>query len=593
MELLQSQTGQRGDRQHHTTLQQFLAIGPPRFAEARDPLEEDDWLAEIKKHFKANAVREEDYVTFASFQLQGAAGSWYSTYKDNKGDTDITWDDFVKDLRAAHIPSGLIERKREEFLALRQGDKTVQEYNLAFVRLARYATEEVSTEAKRIARFRGGLATDIKYALTLSSPALFSEFVDQAIRQESAEAERSADKRKQREFSSAVMVHKKTKSWVPDPQPQRQQFQQRGAVVRTFARPPVPLQQGPRSTPPFARTPAPQGQPRPEIICFKCRKPGHKAPQCTDPRFARHPPPPPRSTPSNAMVRAQPRGARVNNVILADAQQSSEIVLGRLLVCSVPATVLFDSGASHSFMSKSFAQSFDFQSEVIPSPLAISSPGSKMSSAVRVPDVQIQIQGLPFSASLILLPSSDIDVILGMDWLVQHKAKIDCPSKTVLLTHDSGAEIWYTCGSTAGPAQLYALNAGVAPLIDEVRVVCDFPDVFPEELPGIPPVRAIEFVIELEPGTQPISRHPYKMCPEELIELKKQLVKLEHDVLIRPSTSPWGAPCIFVKKKDGTSRLVQDYRCINKKTIKNKYPLPNSMIGLTSCMEQRCFPSLT
>src|SRR3954470_2558320 len=277
MELLQKQADQRGDRQHHTTLQQFLAIGPPRFAEARDPLEADDWLAEIKKHFKANAVREEDYVTFASFQLQGAAGSWYSTYKDNKGDTEITWDDFVKDFRAAHIPSGLIERKREEFLALRQGDRTVQEYNLAFVRLARYATEEVSTEAKRIARFRGGLFTDIKYALTLSSPHLFSEFVDQAIRQELAEAERSTEKRKQREHNSAVMVHKKAKSWVPEPQPQRQQFQQRGAVVRTFARPPVPVQHGPRSTPPFARPPAPQGQPRPEITCYKCGKPGHES----------------------------------------------------------------------------------------------------------------------------------------------------------------------------------------------------------------------------------------------------------------------------------------------------------------------------
>ena len=97
MQLLQNQGGQRGDRpQHqHTTLQQFLAISPPRFAEARDPLEADDWLAEIKKHFTANAVRPEDYVTFASFQLQGAAGSWFSTYKENRGDAVITWEDFV------------------------------------------------------------------------------------------------------------------------------------------------------------------------------------------------------------------------------------------------------------------------------------------------------------------------------------------------------------------------------------------------------------------------------------------------------------------------------------------------------------------
>src|SRR4051812_18997090 len=182
MQLLQDQNAQRNERPHHTTLQQFLAIKPSRLSKARDPLEAYDWLAEIKKHFNVNTVRPVDYVTFASFQLQGAAGSWYSTYKDNKGDVVITWDEFVRDFRAAHIPSGLIERKRDEFLDLRQGDRSVQEYNLAFVRLARYAPEEVSTEAKHIARFRGGLATDIKYALTQSSPRMFSEFVDQAIR---------------------------------------------------------------------------------------------------------------------------------------------------------------------------------------------------------------------------------------------------------------------------------------------------------------------------------------------------------------------------------------------------------------------------
>src|SRR3954463_9015756 len=125
-----------------------------------------------------------------------------------------------------------------------------------------------------------------------------------------------------------------------------------------------------------------------------------------------------------------------------------------------------------------------------------------------------------------------------------------------------------------GSAQLYALNVGVAPLLKEVKVVCEFPDVFPEELPGMPPVRAIEFVIELEPGTQPISRHPYKRCSEEVIELKKQLTELEAGGFIRASTSPWGAPALFVNKKDGTSCLVQDHRGINKKTINNKYPFP-------------------
>src|SRR3954470_23497035 len=121
---------------------------------------------------------------------------------------------------------------------------SVQKYNLAFVRLGRYAPEEVSSDAKRIARFRGGLATDIKYALTQSSPRLFLEFVDQAIRQESTEVERAAEKRKQREFSSAVMVHKKAKSWVPEPQPQRQQFQPRGQLSALFPALPSQFRRG-------------------------------------------------------------------------------------------------------------------------------------------------------------------------------------------------------------------------------------------------------------------------------------------------------------------------------------------------------------
>src|ERR1041384_2534933 len=102
-----------------------------------------------------------------------------------------------------------------------------------------------------------------------------------------------------------------------------------------------------------------------------------------------------------------------------------------------------------------------------------------MASSLRAPFVRVTIQGCMFPASLIVLPRYDIDVILGMDWLVKYKANIDCLSRSVRLTHDSGTEIWYTCGSMAGSAQLYALNAGVAPLIEEVRVVCEFPDVFP------------------------------------------------------------------------------------------------------------------
>jgi hypothetical protein len=102
-----------------------------------------------------------------------------------------------------------------------------------------------------------------------------------------------------------------------------------------------------------------------------------------------------------------------------------------------------------------------------------------------------------------------------------------------------------------------------------------FPDVFPEELPGMPPDREVELVIDLLPGTAPISKRPYRMSVEELKELKKQLAELQEVGYIRPSSSPWGAPVLFVQKKDGSQRMCVDYRSLNDVTVKNKYPLPS------------------
>nr|GEZ33661.1 putative reverse transcriptase domain, aspartic peptidase domain protein [Tanacetum cinerariifolium] len=105
-------------------------------------------------------------------------------------------------------------------------------------------------------------------------------------------------------------------------------------------------------------------------------------------------------------------------------------------------------------------------------------------------------------------------------------------------------------------------------------IVFEFLDVFPDELPGIPPVREVEFNIELISGAEPISKAPYRMAPIELKELKDQLQELLERGFIRPSVSPWGAPVLFVKKKDGSMRLCINYRKLNKITIRNRYPLP-------------------
>jgi hypothetical protein len=117
------------------------------------------------------------------------------------------------------------------------------------------------------------------------------------------------------------------------------------------------------------------------------------------------------------------------------------------------------------------------------------------------------------------------------------------------------------------------LNQTTVISLVEIRVIQEYPDVFLEELPGVPPNHDIEFLIELLPGTQPISKRPQRMLVNELVEIKKQIAELQAKGFVGPSSSPWGAPVLFVEK-DGTQRMCIDYRSLNEVTIKNKYPLP-------------------
>ncbi|GJV75460.1 reverse transcriptase domain-containing protein [Tanacetum coccineum] len=161
-----------------------------------------------------------------------------------------------------------------------------------------------------------------------------------------------------------------------------------------------------------------------------------------------------------------------------------------------------------------------------------------------------------------------------MDWLSYHRAVIDCYEKIVRIPLPNG-EFLEVQGERPekNPGSLACIKADEKKF-DDIRVVRDFPEVFPDDLSGLPHVREIEFPIDLIPGASPVVKSPYRLAPSEMLELSNQLKELQEKGFIRPSHSPWGAPVLFVKKKDGAMRMCIDYRELNKLTIKNRYPLP-------------------
>jgi hypothetical protein len=204
--------------------------------------------------------------------------------------------------------------------------------------------------------------------------------------------------------------------------------------------------------------------------------------------------------------------------------------------------------------------------------------------------LQDELAERDFPTNMIVLKGQDIGVILGMNWLAQHKVILNTDLRTIRLSY--GHEEVLLSIPVAIPAKPFGrVYEAIIPEIQDIPGVCEFPDVFSEDLPRLPPERDVEFVIELKPDTAPISRRSYRMPPNELAELKTQLQDLLEKGFIRPSSSPWGCPAIFVKK-DQTLRMCVDYRPLNEVTMKNKYPLPRIDILFDQLTGARVFSKI-
>ncbi|KAJ0570677.1 putative nucleotidyltransferase, Ribonuclease H [Helianthus annuus] len=286
---------------------------------------------------------------------------------------------------------------------------------------------------------------------------------------------------------------------------------------------------------------------------------------------------------------------RVFQLGAGDARNDGNVVTGTFPVNNRIASVLFDSGADWSYVSLEFSQRLG----ITPTPLEVKqvielADGKTIEALNVLFGCKLDLVGQVFDIDLLPVTLGSFDIVVGMDWLSKHQAEILCKEKVVRIPLPDGESLTvqgHRSGTMVGiisamHAQKYLQKGYPAMLalvtnaqseerkIEDLPVVREFADVFPEELPGLPPHRQVEFQVDLAPGAAPIARAPYRLAPGELQELSNQLQELLDRGFIRPSSSPWGAPVLFVKKKDGSFRMCIDYRELNKVTIKNRYPLP-------------------
>uniref|UniRef100_A0A2N9GJY8 RNA-directed DNA polymerase n=1 Tax=Fagus sylvatica TaxID=28930 RepID=A0A2N9GJY8_FAGSY len=318
----------------------------------------------------------------------------------------------------------------------------------------------------------------------------------------------------------------------------------------------------------------------------QAKKQGHRIAECPQRKE-------PHTTPTgqNKGANQRPRNqGRVYALTQQDANASNAVITSIIQVSSVYAYVLFDPGATHSFVFVVFAKKHNLESVPLEIELCVDTPvGGVVIASDICKSCVTKIANRELVTDLTLLEMKDFDVILGMDWLAANYASVDCCSKKVKFQILDEMEFSFVgSGASVTPRMISALQArrmlrrgcrGYLATVrdtqqDEVKlenipIVSEFLEVFLEDLPGLPLDREIEFSVDLLPGSGPISKASYRMAPAELKELKEQLQELVDKGFIRASVSPWGAPVLFVKKKDGSMRLCIDYREINRVTVRN------------------------
>eukprot|EP00253_Pinus_taeda_P036311 PITA_36311 len=520
---------QTSKRQRMELQGEFRKIKPPHFDGEQEEAAEA-WLINMNKYFQLYEYDHNLKARLAIFQLQGKATLWWEEIKIVKG--------------------------AREFHDLRLGQQTMDEFINRFTSLLRYVPY-IKEEKAKVQRFVSSLPSYIRERIEFDNPRTMDEAIRKAriCYQQNKQKGDTSNKRWNEKNSSRMVGSSK------GGRSNGSKGDGKGLNSRSVAKSAPrarPISESRVSEQPIR--PEGEGMTRPPVQCWGCGGP-HYVKNC----------PQRKGTDQISQIHEASTVGDVAcnvpriNAALEDHQAEYQPTMvefeGKISNLSI--AVLIDPGATLSYASSKIVEQCKLQSEKFKNPWLVQlATGAKRRVLAKINNCSLTIAGQPIVADLNILPLGSYDILIGMDWLEKHWSLVNCKTKTIYYKDDHGEQ--QELQGIKHPVQIRPITA--TQLAKCIRKKC--------QIYAIQVGYANQKEKTTTLGAAPVSRAPYRMSVPELTELRMQLQELLDKNYIRPSVSPWGAPMLFVKKKDGTFRICIDYRQLNKLTIKNKYPLP-------------------
>ncbi|GJU29077.1 reverse transcriptase domain-containing protein [Tanacetum coccineum] len=534
------------------TYQDFMKCQPLNFKGTEGVVGLIRWFEKMETVFHISNCPEKYQVKYATCTLLNSALTWWNSHKRTVGTEAafaMSWRELMKLMAEVYCPRNEIQKMESELWNLTVKNNDLAAYTQRFQELTMMCTKMVPEEEDRVEKFIGGLPDNIQGNVIAAEPTRLQDAVriannlmDQKLK---GYAVKNVENKRKLEVNQRDNCGQ---------QPPFKRQNVRGQNVARAYTAGNNKKKGYAGPLPYYNKCKLHHKGPCTVKCGKCNK-GHYRNEC--PKL--------KNQTRRNIAGKKTEEARGKAYVLGggEANPDSNVVTGTFLLNNHYASMLFDSGADRSFVSTTFSTLLDITPDTLDVSYAVELADERISKTNTVlRGCTLGLLGHPFNINLMPVELGSFDVIIGMDWLANHHAVIVCAEKIVRIPYRDEVLIKETKDKSKKKR------------LEGVPIVRDFPEIFPEDLPGLSPMRQVKLQIDLVPGAAPVARAPYRLAPTELQELSTQLQELSDKGFIRLSSSPWGALVLFVKKKDGSFRMCIDYRELNKLTVKNRYPLP-------------------